>query len=689
MGREKRRHQSPDDSRRDFLKTAGMAAGATLMGGSLWANGRPELVANPQFAAFPRIQNDWMMTPDQIRNWAYLKSQWGPTWAGGVGWQQFTNFLIEQIPERGGIDLDTVDIPYKHYIVDDWPDPSTHRYGSGVEVLNLVSGGVPVPVVASYGETSGFTPPEGITAPMLYYDFANPPGDEQIAGKILVVPPLPYPDPPYTDAFLGPYAMNDYEFRSPGKWYPMYEPVPASVASSYHSRWCWMQSMEAAGIAMKGHAAGMVVVYDLSPGAAFGLTQRALYTTKGKAIGGNVPGKDFIYVNCPTLCLDRVNGAKVLDNAKAGKSATLTLRARFQDDMSKAFVCYLPGKHYGTPLDEQIMLATHTDAMSLVEEVGGLGMLAVMSYFNHIPRAERPRTLAFYFDGRHFMPGGESAWAAYDYYLPHPERLKPIVATIGMEHMGGRQTVETGPGGNEYRYSDELPENGGVITSFIDLYNNNIWLIETLAKAVTDNHWPRVDAKSGFQRAPEMPEAGNLREQNSIPATIENYQPGVNGGFQGQVYSPMNKGRMFHIPGIGLAADWPGAWTQTYSQIDTEAGPSGFDADYFMRQIGGLSQMTGEFMIVKPVVIDLGWGDLKSAIIKLADSDFVTRHHAAEQRQRLVDQYVAAFRKVEAASLPEARSTLKELAANVSSWVARDKQDSLSALVDGQISKLS
>ncbi len=53
--------------------------------------------------------------------------------------------------------------------------------------------------------------------------------------------------------------------------------------------------------------------------------------------------------------------------------------------------------------------------------------------------------------------------------------------------------------------------------------------------------------------------------------------PGVNGGFQGTVKSPMNKGRAYGLPGIGLAGDWPGAWTQTYAQADTEAGMHGFD----------------------------------------------------------------------------------------------------------------
>jgi len=401
-------------------------------------------------------------------------------------------------------------------------------------------------------------------------------------------------------------------------------------------------------------------VYDLSPGAAFGLAQRSVYTPDGKA------GLGATYINCPTLTLDRVNGAKVLADGKAGKTATLTLTARFQRDTGKAIIAYLPGRNYGTPQDEQVLLATHTDAMSLIEENGGFGMLGIMSYFNRLPRSARPRTLTFYFDCRHFMPGAEASWPQFDYYTIHPERLKPIVATLGMEHMGGRQTIEVGPGGNQYVYSSELPENGGVITSLMDVNNNNIWLIEAIARAATDNRWPRVDVKAG----------GNAG-------------PGVNGGFQGTVKSPMNKGRGYRIPGVGLAGDWPGGWTQTYAQVDTEAGPHGFDKDYFVQQVAGLTQLASEFMLVKPVVIDLGWGTLKSALVKLQDSGFAAPQEAAAHRKALIDQYVAAFRHVEAAALDEARSTLKNLAANISAWVVSDQQGALRASVDGQLAKLA
>ena len=649
-------------SRRTFLKAAaGVTAGTVLTRQPLWAQSSrasATAAARPDLA-FPKINPHFMITSDQAWDWHVFKSRIGPTYAGSTGWKRFTDFLISKMPEFGAVDLDYVEIPYDHYIVDDWPDRRTHIHDSGVALEKLVTDGTPVPVVASYGMTSGFTPPEGITARMLYYDTAHPPVAGDIAGKILVFQTAPYPDPPYSNSFLDNYTLTDYEWRSPGKWHALFTPPPASVTSSYHSRWVWSQLGGFAAIGIKGRAAGIVVVYDLSPGAAFGLAQRSVYTPDGKA------GLGATYLNCPTLTLDRVNGAKVLADAKAGKTATLTLTARFQRDTGKAIIAYVPGKNYGTPQDEQVLLATHTDAMSLIEENGGLGMLGIMSYFNRLPRLARPRTLAFYFDCRHFMPGGEASWPQFDYYTMHPERLKPIVATLGIEHMGGRQTIEVGPGGNQYVYSSELPENGGVITSLMDVYNNNIWLVEAIARAATDNHWPRVDVKAG------------------------NVGPGTNGGFQGTVKSPMNKGRAYRIPGIGLAGDWPGGWTQTYAQVNTEAGARGFDKDYFVQQVAGLSQLAGEFMLVKPLVIDLGWGTLKSALMNLQDPGFARPHEATAHRQILVNQYVAAFGHVEAAALDEAKRTLKDLAANISAWVVTDQRGALSQLVDNQLAKLA
>ena len=645
-------------SRRSFLRDAAGVAAGTVLGTqaplqSAWGQGAAVATGDAV-----KIDPRFMITPDQAFEWNVFKAQGGPTYAGSTGWKRYTDFLVEKLGQFGAVDLDHVEIPYDHYIVDDWPDRGTHIHDSGHAVEKLVTDGVPVPLVASYGMTSGFTPAGGITAPMLYIDASLPPAATEMAGKILVFATPSYPAPPYSNAFLDNFTPTDYEWRSAGKWPALFVPPPAGVTSSYHCRWAWSQLNECAAIGIKGGAAGIVIVYDLSPGAAFGLAQRSVYTPDGKA------GLGAQYVNCPTLALDRVNGAKVLADAKAGKTATLTLTARFERSTGRSYIAFLPGRDYGTPKDEQVLLATHTDAMSLIEENGGLGMLGILSYFNHLPQAARPRTLAFYFDCRHFMPGGEASWPQFDYYTLHPKRLKQVVATLGMEHMGGRATIETGEGGNHYTYSSETPENGGVITSLMDVYNNNIWLVEAIARAATDNRWPRVDVKAG------------------------DVAPGVNGGFQSRVKSPMNKGRSYGIPGLGLAGDWPGAWTQTYAQLDTEAGVQGFDRDYFVQQVAGLSQIAGDLMRVKPIVIDLGWGELKSALAKLPDTAFVAPKEAGAQRSALMDQYVAAFRRLEAGSAEEASGKLKELAANAAASVAPDHLGAIGKLVESQRAKL-
>jgi hypothetical protein len=123
--------------------------------------------------------------------------------------------------------------------------------------------------------------------------------------------------------------------------------------------------------------------------------------------------------------------------------------------------------------------------------------------------------------------------------------------------------------------------------------------------------------------------------------------------------------------------------------VDTEAGMHGFDKDYFVAQVAGLSQLAGEFMLVKPLVIELGWGALKSALVKLPDSGFVSAREAAAYRQKLMEQYTAAFRHVEATALSEARSALASLSANISASVVTDQQRPLRALVDGQLEKLA
>ena len=115
----------------------------------------------------------------------------------------------------------------------------------------------------------------------------------------------------------------------------------------------------------------------------------------------------------------------------------------------------------------------------------------------------------------------------------------------------------------------------------------------------------------------------------------------------------------------------------------------GFDQHYFVQQVAGLAQLAGEFMLVHPRVIQLGWGSLKSALAKLPDSAFTAPPDATVRRQSLIDRYIAAFRYVEAAALWEARAALETLSSNISQWIVTDQQPPLRMLVQTQEAVLS
>lgn len=181
------RHRRTNASRRNFLKTAaGVAAGTFVTRTPLGAQSAGT-TGMGRAGELARINPTLMITPALALEWNMFKArQCGPTYAGSVGWKTLTAYLLERMPKMGAVDFDFIEMPYDHYIVEDWPDKATHLYDSGKAVEQLVSDGTPVPMVASYGMTSGSTPKEGLTAPMIFYDPANPPSDGQMAGKIMV-----------------------------------------------------------------------------------------------------------------------------------------------------------------------------------------------------------------------------------------------------------------------------------------------------------------------------------------------------------------------------------------------------------------------------------------------------------------------------------------------------------------------
>jgi hypothetical protein len=203
-------------------------------------------------------------------------------------------------------------------------------------------------------------------------------------------------------------------------------------------------------------------------------------------------------------------------------------------------------------------------------------------------------------------------------------------------------------------------------------------MIKQIRKAIIENGWERAEAKS-----------------NSLP--------GVNGGYQSGVRSPLNKGGQFGIAGLGLAGDWPGAWTQTYAQLQTEAEGEmlGFDADNFLQEVAGFSQMVGNLMLVDPIVIDPAWGNIRAglqceiaAICStpptgfLPNSQFVSPADAPSARQVLLNEYFAITELLEKGRYDEAKTELTHLQNDITTFVAEPNRTALNLLVSTQAAKL-
>jgi hypothetical protein len=215
----------------------------------------------------------------------------------------------------------------------------------------------------------------------------------------------------------------------------------------------------------------------------------------------------------------------------------------------------LPGKDYGKPNDEQVLLITHTDGPSISQENGGLGILAMVKYFAHIPQAERPRTLMLFYDCRHYMPGAERAFAAQDYASSHPDVYKKVIAAMGIEHLG-QIKVEEG-NGQPYHRTNVMEMSSVWIT-------NNQHLVDISIKAVKDNHLPRVQVQCPGRK-------------------------GIHGGEQGPWYGLGGIARRIGVAGASTMGSMTAYWS-TKSRIDY------LDANHFVNQMAAMSQICGELM---------------------------------------------------------------------------------------------
>jgi hypothetical protein len=474
-----------------------------------------------------QINPKYLITAKEATEWHALKARGGPALSGNESWKNYITFVEKKLKEYGAVDITRNSFTYDRWHTSEWPDDSKWSLTSNGKTIK----------VASYGAYSGSTPEEGLTAELVYYDNANPPKD--FAGKIVVW------QPKLTREMMENIYGADYEY--PGteeSWPTPGKPVPAGLDLKVAGSIIWSQLPQVGAFirtAVQGKAAGAVFVFDANYGLMSGM-----YTF----------GCPQLY-NAPSLYLDREAGKQVIADARLGAKATIRLRAEITPTETWQLISYLPGKNYGAPQDEMIVYSTHSDGPSISQDDGPFGFLAVAKYFSNIPQSERPRTLMFFMDDRHFMPGGERAFAAQDWLAKNPNYKDKVVAVIGMEHLGQIEYVEDG---------DKIKPSGRA-----DMHNlyvtSNDKMVALAHKAVEDNH-----LKGVFVRAPA--------------------RPGKSGRTQGPWYGLGGLANRINKPGFSIMGSMGAYWaTSSASQMDR------FDANQFTRQVATFAQLTGELMI--------------------------------------------------------------------------------------------
>ncbi len=499
---------------------------AVMTGILLWAGLGLVSLSHAGQSDLTRINPEFMIKPDQAQQWHVLKDRAGPTFSGSPAWRTYLDFLEDALKGYGVVDLTRNAWTYNRWFTSEWPDDSNWTLeidGSSVRV-------------AHYGAYSGSTGPDGLTAPLALYRPSTPP--ESYKGKIVVFQTAPHPKPPLDEKYKKWFTLNDYEYRSSDDFPPLFTRISPSEMVSFDVWWQLRQTILVYKVLRKSQAAGGIVVFDMSY----------------KRLAGLYTFPVMPAANQPTLYLDRAAGAKVLQDAQAGKPATLRLLAKTEPTETYQLIGFLPGRDYGTEKDEKILLTTHTDGPAISQDNGALGILAIVAYFSHIPREDRPRSLMIFLDNRHYMPGMERAFAKQDWFAKHPEAKKDIVALVATEHLGQI----------EYREQGDVYEPTGKVEPSFLWTRNDPALIQMAIKAVKDHRWPRV-----------------------MVQCVE--RPGIHGGPQGVWYGMGKIALKWDIPAFATMGTQGAYWT-------TNAHIEAFNKQQFCTQVAAMAQLTGELM---------------------------------------------------------------------------------------------
>lgn len=275
---------------------------------------------------------------------------------------------------------------------------------------SLRVGGDDVPIAGAVP----YTRPGSRTAQLTYIPSGAAITADNAAGKVVLrnFPQLPLP---YDVLFsLGDYASPDCDELRGGTW-----DRPGLADAILHD------DLLAAG---ESGAFGMIFAFDLPR------DQIAGYYEPHKGTHYAIPA---VFVGVDER--DQLRGL-----AAGGHHVEITVRADVTPGRTRNVYATLPGRRA-----ERVILLTHTDGNTWVQENGAAALLALIQYFATRPIEQRQRTIEFAFTSAHLHISREGA-QFYARQLDETFDDGTVAFVFALEHLGARELVPVsrsdGPG---------------------------------------------------------------------------------------------------------------------------------------------------------------------------------------------------------------------------------------------------
>jgi hypothetical protein len=147
--------------------------------------------------------------------------------------------------------------------------------------------------------------------------------------------------------------------------------------------------------------------------------------------GGFSPHQAPSSTPIPVLVVDRDAGARLRQQAGAGRRARLVLDAPGRKSTMRTITAVLPGQ-----TDETIICNTHSDGQNAIEENGGPALLGLARHFASLPPGQRlKRTLVINVWSAHMTD--PTVQPELDGWIrTHPDLFNRAVGGVTIEHLG-------------------------------------------------------------------------------------------------------------------------------------------------------------------------------------------------------------------------------------------------------------